>query len=116
MSSTDFIVVHGTLISYIGNTEDVIIPEGVVKIGSGAFKSNNTLRALSFTGNTLKSIESGAFAHCSHLERVMLPEGLVQICDHAFYGCDSLMYIYIPSSTMVIGEYQSSRRLVTQAQ
>ena len=103
MSSTDFIVVHGTLISYIGNTEDVIIPEGVVKIGSGAFKSNNTLRALSFTGNTLKSIESGAFAHCSHLERVVLPEGLVQICDHAFYGCDSLMYIYIPSSTMVIG-------------
>lgn len=104
MSSTDFVVVHGALISYTGNAEKIIIPEGVVKIGSDAFKSSDTLRVVSFNGNTLKSIEAGAFAQCSHLERVVLPEGLVQICDHAFYGCDSLLYMYIPASVMVIGE------------
>lgn len=104
MSSTDFVVVHGTLVSYIGNAEEVIIPEGVVKIGSDAFKSNNSLRVVSFNGNTLKSIESEAFAQCSCLERVVLPEGLIQICSHAFFECDSLLYVYIPASVMVIEE------------
>jgi len=102
MNGTDFVISNGTLISYAGTKADIVIPENVVRIGAEAFKNNQDLRTVSFAGNTLKSIEPAAFAFCDGLECVTLPEGLIQICGKAFYACNSLVYVQIPSTVMII--------------
>lgn len=96
-------IVNGKLVSYHGSEKSVTIPEGVIRIGSGAFK-NSDIETVEFTGKNLKSIDDEAFEYCASLNSILIPEGVVQIGDRAFAGCKAMRYIQIPSSVLLVGE------------
>ncbi|MBR3611599.1 MAG: leucine-rich repeat domain-containing protein [Oscillospiraceae bacterium] len=68
-------------LAFIGcwKLREVIIPEGVTKIGYGAF------------------------ATCESLQKIVLPEGMTEIDDKAFYGCRNLRTVVVPKSLKHVG-------------
>ena len=60
---------------------EVIIPNGVTRIGYHAF------------------------SNCHRLKNVIIPNSVTDICDWAFDGCSSLQSIDIPNSVKSIGKY-----------
>ena len=42
----DFVIEKDTLKKYIGNDTDVVIPDGVKRIGTGAFSGGNSLTSI----------------------------------------------------------------------
>ena len=62
----DFVIENGVLTKYNGSGGDMTIPEGVTKIGNGAFSG------------------------CTNLTRVTLPVSVAEVGYRAFYGCSDL--------------------------
>ena len=81
---------------------ELVIPEGVTKIGDYAFTGNNFKSVVIPTGVT--SIGQNAFASSVELTSVSLPDSLTNISNHAFYYCTSLPEITIPDSVTEMGE------------
>ncbi len=82
-----------TLILAIPDTAkvEIVVPAGVVTIGSGAFSSLNKLKKVEFAaGSKLATISENAFAGCSALSTVLLPENAISIKDYAFYSTTNL--------------------------
>ena len=79
----------------------VILPEGVVSIGTNAF-SWTALSSINFP-STLKTIRNNAFWDCEGLTSVELPEGLETIESYAFAECSNLENLVIPSTVTSIG-------------
>jgi len=78
-SREDFDIRGGVLLKYNGSTTEVVIPEGVVEIGEGAFKD------------------------CGRITKVELPRSCCQIDDEAFRNCSSLLSITLPERITNIG-------------
>ena len=57
---------------------------------------------------SVKTIESNAFAGCSSVTAVVIPDGIQKIADRTFEHCSSLSDVNIPSSVTYIGEYAFS--------
>ena len=51
----------------------------------------------------VRSIDTGAYLNCKHIEKVIIAEGIVEICNGAFKGCDKLKEVVIPRSANIIG-------------
>ena len=85
-------------------TESYAIPEGVVKVGNGAFHSHPILRQVTFP-STLKAIDENAFNGCG-LTSLELPAALQEIGNYAFNCCYSLTSLHLPASLQEIG-YQA---------
>ena len=98
-----FEIIEGTLRKYTGDEAVVTVPEGVVKIGRGAFWYNLKLREV-ILPSSVKNIRSRAFKGCRALEKVMLPEELRSICAEAFMGCSSLQKIHIPKTVLEVSK------------
>lgn len=76
--------------------QELIIPEGVREIGTGAFSDFIKLRSVLFPESMIY-IQAGAFINCSSLDNINLPSGtMVQMM--AFRGCASLKNITINCS------------------
>ena len=117
------------LVSYLGDSENVVIPFGVMSIGIYAFNRCLFLSSvvipdsvtsissyafhdcISLTSITIPdsvtSIGECAFIGCESLISVVLPNGLLKIEDYLFAGCSSLTSITIPDSVISIGNYVS---------
>ena len=122
---SDFVIENGVLKKYVGPGGDVVIPEGVKKIGSRAFENCRNLKSVIipdgvtsigisafFLCSGLKSITVPgsvtsigyrAFDGCSSLKRAAIPEGVTSIGYNTFCGCRSLTSITIPGSVTSIG-------------
>ncbi len=89
------------------------IPEGVVKIGDGAFRECKNLRRVTFP-STLKYIGRHAFHDCVSLADVKFPPSLGYIGYNAFTGCD-LKEVYVPEGVTFIGNgaFSECESLVT---
>ena len=59
--------------------------------------------------NGVKKIGNGAFAYCSGLTSIDIPSSVTSIGGHAFNGCSGLTSIDIPSSVTSIGGWAFSR-------
>lgn len=108
----DFEIRAGELVAYRGESQDVIIPNTVRKIGSkldhgriGAFQGCSQLRSVVIP-NTVTEIGSGAFSGCSGLTTIHIPDSVTTIGSSAFAGCSSLKTIHIPEAVTVI-EYDT---------
>ena len=84
--------------------KDLVIPDGVTKIGKCAFRSFTYLTSVTIPGS-VTSLDEGAFSRCSGLTSVIMHEGLTSIGKYAFDYCSSLTSITIPSSVESIGQY-----------
>ena len=75
-----FSVKNGELIKYLGKDAAVCVPEGITRIGTGAFWNN------------------------LYIEKVILPESVTCICGDAFVYCENLKAVNIPKSVHEMGD------------
>lgn len=80
IGATEEFLLDGTaLVAYNGSGGDVVIPEGVTKIGPAAF-----------TG-------------CAEVTSLTIPEGVTEIERYAFQGCTGVTELTIPAGVQTIG-------------
>jgi hypothetical protein len=85
----------------------VIIPNGVTRIGMDAFRGCKELLSIEIPSN-VKTIEQDAFYKCESLKEIILNEGLEQIGGGAFSNCKALESIVIPASVSNISTHAFS--------
>ncbi len=83
--------------------EELIVPNGVKKIGNYAFYKYSYLTSIELS-NTVVRVETCAFAFCSNLTSLTFKEDseLISIGDYAFSNCVNLLSIDLPSSLVTI--------------
>lgn len=97
-----FLIINNRIFSYTGDSTDIVIPNGVVKIEPFAFCSNCNMRSVTIPNNI--EIGNGAFSNCENLAKVILPDGINNIADGMFSQCHSLEDIAIPNGVITIGK------------
>lgn len=101
--SSDFVIKNGELVDYRGNSDTVVIPRGVKRIGAQAlWMKRNIVSVVIPEGVT--AIGDSAFYSCRKLQRVNFPSTLQSIGEAAFKQCLSLIIANIPDSVTKIGE------------
>ena len=87
-----------------GNSE-IVIPEGVTKIGKRAFDFNYGLETV-VMADSVKTIEKEAFLCCYKLKNIQFGKGVETIGDSAFYSSHSLSgALNLPDGIKKIGAY-----------
>ena len=84
---------------------NAIIDESVDKIDNNAFRDNPNLQSVVCHDGLLK-VGTGAFNHCSSLQRVKMP-GVKIIKEYAFYGCTNLTHVEFGDKLDAVGEMHS---------
>ena len=95
-----FVVEDGVLTKYTGSDTEIVVPDGITKIGSTAFPPNTTSVTLP---DSVTEIGSYAFSNRTRLTSVNIPSSVETIGRYAFGSCTSLTSISIPSSVKTIG-------------
>ncbi len=80
----------------------VTIPDSVTTIGSNAFDACSGLTSVTI-GKSVTSIGDWAFSGCSSLTSITISDGVTEIGRYAFQDCNSLTSITIPDSVTSIG-------------
>ncbi|MBQ4270015.1 MAG: leucine-rich repeat domain-containing protein, partial [Clostridia bacterium] len=83
--------------------KEVVIPEGVTKIGKAAFRDTSITKVV--IPSTVTEIEEYAFANCEKLQTVIFLCELQEIPAYAFYNCKVLMNVQLPGSVERIGDH-----------
>jgi hypothetical protein len=78
-------------------TTNIVIPEGIKRIGSYSFNECKTLNSIKIP-NSVTNIRYRSFYNCSGLTSVNIPDGITNIESNTFNGCSSLSNITIPES------------------
>lgn len=91
-----FVIVNDVVFDYIGDGESVVIPAGIREISADAF-AIMTMATVEVPEGVIR-IGDGAFRDALYLSRINLPQSLQSIGERAFAGCDSLRQITIPHS------------------
>ncbi len=81
---SEFIIEDGVLVSYEGYDEVVTVPDGVMKIGEGVFRYNDTVKKV-ILPEGITEIGASAFAGSS-IEEINFPQSLEYVDEHAFSG------------------------------
>lgn len=79
----------------------VVITEGIVTVGNGAFFRCGALTSVELPAG-LETLGTGAFA-ATGLTSLLLPDGLLSISNSAFSECVNLESVVIPASVTFIG-------------
>jgi len=77
---------ENVLLRYIGNAEEVIVPEGIKSIARKAFYKNRTIKKV-ILPEGLEEIGEKAFADAYNLAEVKLPTTLKNVAKDAFAYC-----------------------------
>ena len=85
----------------------VTIPNSVTTIGKNAFSWCDNLASVTI-GDGVKSIGDAAFVDCKELKSITIPNSVITIGKNAFSSCDNLASITIPNSVTTIGNYAFS--------
>ena len=100
---------------YGAGITSVTIPASVRTISNGAFYYCESLRRVTFAGETqaesaLETIESNAFSHCTSLRTIDLPASVRSIGDNSFGYSSSLTVVNLPDglSSMGTGAFQKT--------
>ena len=96
----ELIIENGVLKQIIGECTELIIPEGVTKIGDMAFFCAKIEKI--FLPEGVAVIGESAFRGCSELRDVVLPESITEIKKCAFYGCTKIKKINFPKKLKTI--------------
>ena len=93
--SKDFIIQSGILKKYMGNSEVLQIPDGVIQIDDLAFDSCESVKIITLP-SSVNSIGAYAFSDCINLSDISLNYGLTTIEQGSFLGCANLKKVVIP--------------------
>lgn len=100
-STTGFAITNGELIKYYGPGGEVIIPDCVTSIGSGAFTFCDKVTSITIPDG-VKSIGTAAFSYCAALTSITIPDSVTTIGESAFYNCSRMTHVTIPSGATSI--------------
>ena len=98
----DFEIENGVLISYKGESSNVVIPSSVTTIGWRAFYECDWIESITI-GSSVRTIEPSAFVLCTSLKEIIIPSSVTGIDDWAFFLCESLERLTISRSVRKIG-------------
>ena len=87
---------------------ELVIPDGVTKIGGGAFSSCEYLKGELVIPGSVTKIDVGAFQFDSQFDALVLSEGIKRIESSAFSDCGFEGDLVIPDSVEYIGDYAFS--------
>lgn len=73
-----FQIENGCLKKYTGTDAEVVVPDGITRIGETVFDECRNLVNVCLPESVTR-IGRGAFYQCSRLEKIVLPEGLEKI-------------------------------------
>ena len=93
----DFVIENGVLTEYRGQGGDIVIPDGVTKIGRSAFANRKDLKSITIPGSA-KNIAGYVFSNCENLASVVMEDGVETIGSGVFEGCGNLISVTIPGS------------------
>jgi len=79
--------------SYRWDISEVVVSEGITRIGNHAFQNLVYLRTVSLPAS-LEEIGEYAFAGCSQLGKILLPASLTALEAGAFRNCNTLANVY----------------------
>ena len=79
---------------YNGDTNELILLEGLTSIRGNAFRSHAEMTSISGLDD-VTVINQYAFADCKALTEISLPN-VTNIVSRAFYGCTALASVYMP--------------------
>ncbi len=99
-----FDIRNGILINYFGKDEVVVVPAGVVQIGSNAFHFAKDFVKEVVVPEGVTEIGFSAFKDVEKLEKVELPVSLKVIGMRAFENCKNLEQINLPESLEKVEE------------
>ena len=106
-----------TLVVYLGNTEDLILPVGCkgenYEIGSSVFANLTNITSIVIP-NSVTYIGKNAFYGCTGLTSVEIPNSVTSTGDAVFCRCSNLKTAKISSSLTVIKEGLFSRTGLTE--
>ena len=97
----DFEIKDGVLVKYLGTESDIIIPDCVKEIGTGAFSNNDNIEKITI-GEHVQVIQPNAFADCSNLADVCFEGNIERIGSGAFARCKALREINLPDGIQTI--------------
>lgn len=80
---------------------NIIIPGNIETIGKSAFLDATFKEIIIEDG--VKKLGNGCFANCSNLNKIQLPNTITEIPTEAFVGCSDLKQLFIPDSVVNIG-------------
>ena len=83
---------------------ELVIPEGITKIGSCQFYNYDSLTSVTIP-DSVTSIGDYAFSGCDGLTSVTIPDSVTSISEYAFAYCSNLTSVTIPDSVTSIGNY-----------
>ncbi len=99
---SDFLVLGGILVRYMGKDDTAVVPDGVRFIGDHAFACCEELKNVVIPAS-VTDIHDYAFEHCSILESVTLPAGLKSLGTGVFMDCTALKKLRLPPALNRIG-------------
>lgn len=88
---------------YTGTDKNVVVPNGVTRIGAEAFKENHIVTSVTLP-ESVTAISDNAFYQCSFLTSINL-EHVTSIDDYAFYYCYSLESVTLSNNLDKLGIY-----------
>lgn len=95
----DFVITDdGALVQYLGTDTEVVVPEGVTRIGS-AFMGRKDITKIVLPDGLLY-ISKNAFKDCSGLTELIIPDTVLEIESRAFDGCANIKELVIPDSVV----------------
>lgn len=92
------------LLAYPSAQDNIVIPDSVTSIGSGAFFGCDKLLAV-IIPESVTTIGINAFYDCDGLTSIVIPDSVTLIEASAFYGCSSLSTVVIGNSVTTIEKY-----------
>lgn len=95
------------------DAKEIVLEEGIEFLGEGAF-SNTSIRSIKIPDSVV-SIGSGAFSHCSQLESAQLPSNTKELPSSIFLHCASLSKIAGLESVERLGSYALCGTRLTSA-
>ena len=94
--------IPANLCAYNNKLHKVVLPEGLVSIGTDAFNGTQALKNIDFP-NSLQYIGVRSFLK-SGVTRIMIPENVKEIGQAAFWWCDDLDTIDFNAKNCVLGQ------------
>ena len=92
---------HTSRISHPSSVKRIVLGEGVVDIGIGAFGYCRSLTSI-YIPEGITSIREEVFGHCTSLKSIYIPESVVSIGRWLLLKCTSLKSINIPEGVTSI--------------
>lgn len=95
------VIVNRSNKSLIAGCNTSVIPEDIISIETGAFKSCHVLKNVNIP-ERVNNISGSVFMDCTGIEQIHLPQRMTAIADLTFYGCSNLQSICLPDSLQII--------------